>query len=139
MKDFDTARATRREQAEFKIGGEIFRLLPVRPEVLIEHQDMSLIPEQMLPQLDALVVALVDPEDDAHARYKALREREVDPLTLGDCKDLMMFLIDWQSGEVEEETGRPTDPPSSSGRGPAKPRTGTRSTAVSPSPAIQAA
>lgn len=136
MKDFDVARG--RKETDFLIGGEEFRVLAVSPETLLEHQEMEVDPEKLLPQIDAFVLASIDDTvGGGHARWKALRARKTDQITLGDLQAVMQWLIEWQSGALAEETGRPTEQPSSSGPGLA--RTGTRSTGVSSSRASRAA
>lgn len=84
--------------------------------VLEEEHDEKTTAE-VLPRLDGIVTSLLEPADDARARYKALREREDDPLTLADLQSLVSWMLGGQRDELEEETGRPTGPPSSSGNG----------------------
>lgn len=88
---------------------------------------------RLLPRLDEIVVNLTEPADDAHARYKALREREKDPITLGDLQSLVGWLLGTQAQALEVAAGRPTSPPSPSTPGPA--RTGAPSMGVSSLPA----
>lgn len=138
MLDFDQAREQR--ESEFKIGGEVFTIRPVRPEVLIEHQEMSGKPEELMPKLDAFILECILDGDNgnkgAHERFRAVRERVTDPLTLGDMQSLMQGLVEWQSASIEATTGRPTGPSSTSTRG--RGATGTSSTDDSSSPAAKA-
>lgn len=71
----------------------------------------------ILPRLDEIVLSLI--HEEGHARWKALRARENDPVTLGDIRSVVSWLLGAQSQELEDKTGRPTGPPSSStdGRG----------------------
>lgn len=136
MKDFDAERQ-RREEAEatvedrdFKIGGEFFRAKrKVRPEVLIELSKIEAMADNLdgiLETMDSTIQAMIEPNDDAYARYRAMRERDDDSLVdLDDLQEVVSWLI-------EVFTGRPTEQPgdSSAGRG----STGTNSTDTSSSP-----
>lgn len=135
MRDFDTQRAQR--DRTFKIGGETFELIPVAPEALLSYTELDDDPKQMLPQMDALILDMIEDSDGAHEKWKALRARKADPLTLGDLQSVMQWMIQFQSNELEEEAGRPTVPPLSSTPGPAA--TGRRSTGDSSSRATRAA
>lgn len=115
MKDFDQVREERRQaDRSFKIGGETFvRKVGVRPEVLAEYEKLeeTTAATETLELIDGIVVDLIEDADGGHDRYRALRQREEDPLSLADMQEMVQWL-------VEEETGRPTQPPSPSTRGP---------------------
>jgi hypothetical protein len=83
-----------------------------------------------LEALDTTIIGMIEPDDDAHARYRALRANEDDPLEVED----LMEVVKWCSAE---DTGRPTMQPSVSTPGPVS--TGTPSTDVSSSPVPAAA
>lgn len=76
--------------------------------------------------LDETVLAMIEPGPDgeAHARYRALREDEDDPVEIEDLSAIVAWL-------TKKETGRPTGRPGGSTPGP--PSTGTSSTDVSSS------
>jgi len=113
VKDFDEARRRRAEQdREFTIGGERFVMRAgVRPEVLAPYEGLTAdtSPTESLQIIDELVMAFVEPTDDAARRWVRLRERDDDPVTLQDLTELVQWL-------VEGQTGRPTVPPSPSTR-----------------------
>lgn len=128
MKNFDVARAERANRDRgFKIGGEEFlRKTGVRPEIMIAWEALGTNQdsEAVLNAVDEIVVGFLDPTNDAEARYRKIREREEDPVTLADLVELVQWL-------VEEETGRPTQQPSASTSGDGG--TSTTSTDVSSS------
>lgn len=86
---------------------------------------------EQLVLLDATMVALIEAGDDAHGRYRAIRERVEDPLEVAD----LMAVIKWVT---EVDTGRPTGAPD--GLPPGREATaGTSSTPASSSPETIAA
>lgn len=155
MHDFDKARIERAErdkqtakEREFRIGGEKFTWRPgVRPEAL---SDLALIKagkrdkegnllrdadgeivdagtpmNESIAIIDGIIVDMIESSDDAHTRWRELRSRQDDPITLDDMQAVVQWL-------VEQQTGRTPTPPrsrSGSGRG----GTGTRSTVGSSS------
>lgn len=134
MKNFDDHRRARAtaEEREFKIGGEQFRCkAAVRPETIApfdDIQDETPVLET-LALVDSIVVGMLEPDDDAELRYRALRAREADPLTVDD----LLELVGWM---IEKVTGRPTVLPGGSSAGPGT--TGTNSTEGSSSPELRA-
>lgn len=138
MKNFDDHRKKKdeatRAQREFQLGGETFTARArVRPEAFMEwdSMDMANTPaSEILVMADKTILDLIEKKDDAHARYRALREREEDPLNLEDLTDLIQWLVEVQSG------GRPTEPSPDSSSSPEE--TGTRSTEDSSSTATPA-
>lgn len=67
--------------------------------------------QDRIQAFDTVFVSLTEPDDNAHARYRALREREYDPILLPD----LIKVIEWMT---EEQTGRrPTGSPSVSSDG----------------------
>jgi hypothetical protein len=132
MKNFDEQRSERLSRAEdertFVIGGEPFLVrAAVRPEATEPWEDIEpgLSHGETLANCDQTILNLIEPAGDAHERWRNLRAREDDPVTLQD----MLELIPWMIGTA---AGRPTEPPESSsdGRG----STGTTLTAASSSP-----
>ncbi len=125
MKNFDTDRKKRqrtKEQRTFQVCGETFVMKKaIRPEALAAFDDLtedaSL--RESMEIIDGMFLTLIEKDDDAEARYRAVREQEDDPLSIDDIREM----IDWM---VEESSGRPTGSPSVStgGREP----TGTSST-----------
>lgn len=62
---------------------------------------------ETLAAIDDSILAMMEQTDEAAERYRALRSREDDPLTIGDLRSV----VEWC---IEESTRRPTGPPSSS-------------------------
>jgi len=62
--------------------------------------------------MDAQILLFIDPADGGHERWAELRAREESPVTIGQLNSILTWLM-------EEQTGRPTEPPSpsASGRG----------------------
>jgi hypothetical protein len=112
VRDFDQELE---KDLSFKIRGETFTMRYVRPEVLQswENENIEGANEaDALKVLDERVLFFLDQNGDNAERWKALRARESDPVTLGQ----LTGLIEWM---VEVQSGRPTIPPSpsASGRG----------------------
>lgn len=122
MKNFDTERQAREIPAEertFVLGGETFiGRSSVRPEALTKWDgigdDMPV--TEVLKATDDTILALIEDTDNAHERYRALRQKEDDPLTIPDLVAVGTWL-------VEVQTGRPTDPPIGSTDSPSTPGT----------------
>ena len=133
MQNFDEKRQQRQEADRgFQIGGETFVVRSgVRPEVLAQYETIreGMAAAEVLTTLDDLVLQSIEDADGGHDRYRALRERDDDPLTLEDLTALTEWL-------VEQHAGRPTRRPSRSTNG--RRRTGTTSTEGSSSPAVPA-
>lgn len=117
-KDFDADRANRLRTGAvaptFKLGGVTFTMrMAVRPDVIAEADDLTTEngARATIEMIDAIILGFMEPEKDAHAKYKKLRERDEDPLTLQDLLQVMYWL-------VEAYTNRPTGPssPSTPGR-----------------------
>lgn len=112
------------EERTFQIGGQLFVMKKaVKPELLAIREDIneeSPVGEAMAA-LDDLFLSMIEPGDDAHARYRALRD-DPEGLSIGQIQ----AVIDWL---IEKQTGRPPTLPSGSSRlrGP----TGTPTTAGS--------
>lgn len=125
MKDFDLDRVNTSEEArQFRLRGEVFvRRDSVRPDTTIAFEDLT--PEDTaqhtLTVIDDLVLGFIEDDGGAHARYRSLREREADPVTLQDLIKMSQWLI-------AENAGRPTGPSSGSSTGPEGGTTGTHST-----------
>lgn len=110
MKDFDEARAERTAaDRTFKLGGEVFVMkAAVRPEVMVGYESMN--PDtpalEALGIIDDMVVSFLE-GDTAEGRYRAIRARDDDPISMDDLNALVEWL-------VAEQTGRPTTAPSAS-------------------------
>lgn len=119
-KDFDAERQarSRRRQLEFTAGGETFHVKPfVSPEqmdafrVLPDGAESAATGVQVYDHYIKNMVV----EEDAPLWDKVRKEADP-PLSLADIEEIAHWLI-------EVATGRPTERPSSSGRGPS-PSTG---------------
>lgn len=104
MKDFDAQRKARAEaDRTFQIGGEVFKMkVGVRPEALAEYEklDTETAAADTLKVIDDLILSFMDLENGDEARYRSLREREADPLTLRDLTDLVEWLLEEQTGRT---------------------------------------
>lgn len=136
-RDFDEERAERFARPRtFKMGGKEFTFkVGFRPEIyaeyVTEYFEVMFRPgargTEMLAVLDRMIPKFLDSVDDSPARWEELRARHIeDPegaeesdVTIGDMHDLIEWLM-------EQQTGRPTRPRSSSGNG--RGRTGQSST-----------
>lgn len=118
MRNFDEERAERYSRdTTFKIGGETFKFrIGMRPELYAEiTREYRESLGQVTPALEAIRIAdhtiegfLVDEEEIN--RWRALREREDDPITQWDMGQVIVFMLG-------EQMGRPTAAPSSTGNG----------------------
>jgi hypothetical protein len=107
MRDFDEVKP----ELEFKIGGEEFTARRVRPEVLATF-------EVNVPDDSAQAIVLLDERigaflasDEDRERYKTLRCREEDPVTIGQLNALLEWML-------EASSDLPTQQPSLSAVGP---------------------
>jgi len=110
MRSFDM-----QEDLEFEVLGEKFRLRTVKPEVLAAWEDEK-IPEnsaEALRLLDQRILIFLDNGDGSHERWKALREREENTLSMGQ----LQAILEWG---VEVQSALPTAQPSPSVRGRGK-------------------
>lgn len=111
VRDFDQDLS---EDLEFKVGGETFKMKYVRPEVLAAWEDEVAADKsgEALQQMDSRIKLFLDDSDDAIGRWDKLRAREENPVSMGQINDLLLWMVEVQSG-------RPTIPPSPSvtGRG----------------------
>lgn len=115
MKDFTHAGKDR----EFTINGYVFNWHDVRPEVLTElgnslteesNNGAKSDPDPNLAWKIADRQIMLFIEADQHERWIELRERDKDPVTIGQLNAIVQWLM-------EEQTGLPTVQPSSSGTG----------------------
>ena len=129
MQNFDESRDARKaSDRTFQIGGELFvRKVGVRPEVIAAYESLNEATNatETLALIDSVVCDMIDDDGQAladgeritkvgakgHARYRKLREREDDPISLGDMTGLVEWLIETETGRV------PTQQPSPSRRG----------------------
>ena len=111
MKNFDDMLAKDRE---FTVGGETFHWRDVRPEVLTTF-DTDETPSGDLNDtwkvVDARVLQFLEP--DEHDRWRALRARDENPVTIAQLNAIVTWFI-------EAQTGRPTEAPSPSASGRTK-------------------
>lgn len=134
MKNFDLdLKREERSQRDrtFQIGGEHFVMrVGVRPEVLAAYDDLTEESTAVdgINVMDEVILSHIEDINGAHDRWRELRTRDDDPVTVDDLAALVEWLL-------AEQTGRPTQRPSASGRGPENPPTGTPSTVVSSPPA----
>lgn len=114
MKNFDEARAARTaEDRTFQIGGEEFTMkASVRPEALADYERLGTDTEAeaALAVIDAMVVSFIEGGKLAEARYRKVRAREEDAISMEDLSSLVEWLI-------EEQTRRPTSASSASSDG----------------------
>lgn len=128
MKNFDTSRKARKrthEERTFVLGGEEFvAKASLHPSAMAGYDsiDEDTKVNDVLDIVDELILESIEDTDNAHARYRVVRENRDDPVTVEDLTDLTKWL-------VEIQTGRPTGPPSVSE--PTPPSTVTALTAVS--------
>jgi hypothetical protein len=103
---------------EFTVGGETFHWKDVRPEVLTSFdtdENPGAPVEEVWKVIDARVLQFL-PEDE-HERWRTLRARDENPVTIQQLNAIVTWFI-------EEQTGRPTEAPSPSASG----RTQTKAT-----------
>lgn len=101
------------EERTFVVRGETFRWRDVRPEVLTAMGSAigdDTDPNNIWKAQDEQILLFIHDED--HDKWKALREREEDPVTVRQFNAILEWL-------VSEQTDRPTPTPSpsASGRG----------------------
>lgn len=126
MHDFDKDRAKKHAEREkefgdkpFKFGGETFH---VRANVgYIGIKRVAALSEdttggETFEVIESSVISMIDPRDDAHARFNKVIYNNDDPITFEDLVDLQNWLIG-------EQTNRPPTPETSSVSTP--PKTGT--------------
>lgn len=118
MKNFDELRES---DLEFVLGGETFRMKYVRPEVLAEWEDEEE-PEtetaaERIERVDNRIIGFLDSSSngdgkDSVTRYRELRAREENPVSLGQLRAVVVWMM-------ETQTARPTEQPSAlaGGRG----------------------
>lgn len=107
MRSFDIT-----EDMTFEVCGEKFTVKTVRPEVLALWEDET-DPETAVAALEVVdkrILAFLDNGNGQHDRWKAMREREDNSPSMGQIRGILEWMI-------EVQTARPTNPPSSSGRG----------------------
>lgn len=102
MKDFNELLAKERE---FKVQDQVFAWKDVRPEVLSEF-DIDVNgddPNAVWGLMDRQILLFL-PESEQE-KWKELRKDEDKPVTIGQMNAVLTWLM-------EEQTGRPTEPPS---------------------------
>lgn len=117
MKNFDTARNQRKrtkDERTFIIGGEEFVARDgVHPDVLAQYdeinQDTTAI--RTLEIIDNIIISFLEGDHSSEERYRAVRGKREDPITVEDLEDLVKWLM-------ETQTSRPTGRPGDSSPGP---------------------
>lgn len=97
MKDLDAEYGEPVDQG-FTVKGEQFRVNPgVHPSVLLNYEESDFLGRaDLLTAMDTAINSfLVD--DDTRDRWKALREREEDPVTVGHLRAIMAYLYEVES------------------------------------------
>lgn len=100
------------QDLEFTLAGETFKARIVRPEVIAAWEDQE-IPEKSVDALklnDERIELFLDQEDGNVERWRALRAREDNPVSMSQINQLLVWL-------VELQTTFPTEQPSPSGPG----------------------
>jgi hypothetical protein len=90
VKDFDVLLAKDRE---FKVGGETFHWRDQRPEALEEFSDQTKL--EGWPLMDAQIMLFIVP--DEHDRWKTLRGRDENPVTMAQLGAIITWLVEQQS------------------------------------------
>ena len=111
-RNFDEDRST---DMDFTVAGESFKMKYVRPEVLAswEDEEVAQNSEDALKQMDARIKLFLDDSNGGAKRWDELRAREENPVTMGQINDILLWMVEVQSG-------RPTTPPSPSDAGRGK-------------------
>lgn len=141
MKDFDQEFLQHDDALTFRVRGEVFQMVYVRPEVLAEWEDqrateLAEARAQMGDDPDAIVTVNAAQQsidrfdqriksflrDEDKPRWDELRAREKDAVPYVQLREI----VNWM---VEVQSSRPTETPSPSGAG--RGRTGRSSTARS--------
>lgn len=117
-KDFDQLH---KRDLDFVIGGEKFTMKFVTPEVIASFDYMEVEAEEAddddprplsLRVLDKRILLFIEPgeNEENHKRWRELRARQENPVSMLQLN----ALADWL---IETQTGRPTIKPSPSGAG----------------------
>ena len=113
MKDFSYNGVDR----QFKVEGETFTWRPVRPEEQSELADIlskegpdSEDPNYQWKLMDRQVLLFL--EEEGHERWRELRSRSENAVTIGQLLDIVSWLVEVQSDRPTEQPS-----PSSPGRG----------------------
>lgn len=112
MKNFDEEALE--QDLTFQVGGEVFQMRYVRPEVLAAWEDEAIDEksEELLKRQDERILAFLS-DKESRDRWVALREREENAVPMVQVNELLRWM-------VEVQTSRPTTPPSPSVAGPGK-------------------
>ena len=110
IKDFNDLLA---QDREFRVQDEVFTWKDVRPEVLsaFEIDVNGDDPNAVWGLMDRQILLFLPAEEQE--KWKKLRLDEEKPVTIGQMNAVLTWLM-------EEQTGRPTEPPSPSAPGPGK-------------------
>ena len=119
MKDFDELLSS---DHEFKVRDQVFTFNDVRPEILSTFS-VNGKEEDVWAVLDAQVLMFLD--EDGQKRWKELRARDENPVTIAQIQGILQYLMEQQTGRPFEqlqdsEAGpgviAPTSTPRSKGR-----------------------
>lgn len=102
------------QDLEFEIAGEKFLARIVRPEVIAAWEDEG-IPEKSedaLKRTDERIEMFLDQSNGQLDRWRALRARDENPVSMGQLNRLLMWLVEIQTSFPTEQPS-----PSASGRG----------------------
>jgi hypothetical protein len=110
VKNFDEMLS---QDRDFTVAGETFQWRNVRPEVLTSFEqsdDKDADADAAWRLMDDQILLFLHKND--HDRWRELRAREENPVTIAQLNAILLWLM-------EEQTGRPTVPssPSDPGRG----------------------
>lgn len=115
--DFDPERNARHAAREaefgertFRFGGEVFYVRAnVRYPAIKRIASITTSSDgvEVFDAVEAAVVAMIDPRDNAHERFRKVCESDIDPVTFEDLAELQNWL-------VREATTRPPTQPDSS-------------------------
>lgn len=116
-KNFDIGREARKkteDERTFILGGETFVAKDgVHPSALAAYDAITEAAGVMatLATVDDLILAMIEDRDNAHARYRVIRDNTENVISVEDLLELVKWL-------VELQTGRPTGQPGDSSLGP---------------------
>lgn len=102
------------KDSSFTVRGQTFSVNDVRPEVLSAFAPNGSIPKDLSPWESIDMQVSVFLAEDDRGRWKELRERESEPVTIAQMNGILEWLL-------ETQTDRPTNPPSPSASGRGKP------------------
>lgn len=121
MRDFDTSRRSRHlteDERTFTLGGQKFLVKTgVRPEALAVFDSIESTSgiEETMAASDSVILAMLDPGDDAHTRFMAIRADDEDPLTAEDLEEIVQWMVELVTGRPPTLPTASTEEPSPTG------------------------